>query len=93
MSELLCINIKTFNDGGFQLYQNGLFHKLLETIDMEHCNGFPTPANNKASFVAYKNVTEDKIDFSNLLKSIIRTVLYLESNTRRYLYFDDNFCV
>ena len=42
MSEFLGIDIKTFNDGGFQFFQTGLIHKVLEATEMDHCNGFPT---------------------------------------------------
>ena len=41
MSEFLGIDIKTLDDGGFQIYQIGLFGKVLKATGMEYCNGLP----------------------------------------------------
>ena len=43
MSELLIIDIKTLDDGRFQVCQTGLIRKVLESTVMEHCNGLTTP--------------------------------------------------
>ena len=40
--EFLCIDMKKFDNGGFQFYQTGVIHKFLEATVMEHCNGFTT---------------------------------------------------
>ena len=42
MSEFICIDIKTLDNGGFKFYQTGLIRKLLEATGMDHCNGFQT---------------------------------------------------
>ena len=62
MPEFLGIDIKTFNDGGFQYYQTGLICKVLEAIGMDHCNGLPTPTKVEAPLVIYANGYEAKRD-------------------------------
>ena len=42
MSELLGIDIKKLDNGGYQFFQTGLISKVLEATGMESCNGFPT---------------------------------------------------
>ena len=42
LSEFLCIDIKTLDDGGFQFCQNVLIRKVLEATGMENCNQLPT---------------------------------------------------
>ena len=43
VSELLGIDSNTLDYGGFQFFQTGLIHKVLEATGMENCNGLPTP--------------------------------------------------
>ena len=43
MSEFLGIDIKTLDNGVFQLCQTGLIRKVLEATGMEDCNRLPTP--------------------------------------------------
>ena len=42
VSLLLVIEINSFGDGGFQFYQTVLIHKVMETTQMDSCNGFTT---------------------------------------------------
>ena len=80
MYELLGIDIKTLDDGGFQFYQNGLIRKVLEAIGVEHCNGLPTPTKFEAPLSTYKNGSEAKRYWPNLYASVIGMILYMASN-------------
>ena len=60
MSELLGIDIKTFDDGGFQFCQTALICKLLRVTRMDHCNGFPTPTKVEAPLGTDANGSEGK---------------------------------
>ena len=51
--EFLGIDIKKLDDGGFQLCQNRLIRKVLETTWMENCNGFPTTTKAEAPIGTY----------------------------------------
>ena len=62
MSELLGIDIKTFDDGGFQFCQTGLIRKVLEATGMEHCNGFSTRTKVESPLGSDTNGSEAKID-------------------------------
>ena len=61
VSEFLVIDIKTFDDGGFKFYQNGLIRKVLEATGMEHCNGLPTPTKIEAPLGTDMNGSEANI--------------------------------
>ena len=50
VSELLGIDIKTLDDGGFQFFQTESIQKGLEATGMDHCNGLLTPKIFKAPF-------------------------------------------
>ena len=60
VSELLCIDIKTLDDGGFQFYQTGLIQKLLEAAGTEHYNWLTTPTKVEAPLGIYENGSEAK---------------------------------
>ena len=62
MSEFWVIYIKTLDDGGFQFFQTGLIHKVLEATGMEHCNGFPTPTKVEASLGTDANGSKENRD-------------------------------
>ena len=47
-TEFLVIDIKKLDDCGFQFYKYGLICKVLESIVVEECNGFPTPKKSEA---------------------------------------------
>ena len=93
MSDLLGIDIKKLNDGGFQFCQTGLIRKLLESTDMEHCNGLPTPTNVEKPLGTDVNGSEAKRDWPNSYASVIGMMLYLASNTRPDISFAVNQCV
>ena len=93
MSELLGIDIKILDDGGFHFYQTGLIRKVLEATSMEHCNGLLRPTKVEAPLGAYANVSEDKIYWPNSCASVIGMMLYLESNTSPDIYFAVHHCV
>ena len=65
MSEFLGIDIKTWDDGGFQFCQTGLIRKVLEATGIEDCNGLPTPTKVESPFGTYMNGSEAKKDWSN----------------------------
>ena len=65
VSELLGIDIKTFDDGVFKFYQTVLIRKVLEATGMEHCNGLPTPTKVEEHFRRYTNGSEAKRDWPN----------------------------
>ena len=92
MSDFLGIDIKTFDDGGFQFCQIGLIRKVLEAIGMEHSNGLPTPTKVEAPIGTDVNGSEAKRDWSNLYASVIGMMLYLASNTRPDISFAVNQC-
>ena len=71
MSELLGIDIKPQDDGGFQFCQTGSIRKVLEATGMEHCNWLPTPTNVEAPLGTDANGSEAKIDFPNSYASVI----------------------
>ena len=58
VSELLVIDIKTFDDVLFQFYQNGLIYKALEATLMEHRNWFPKSTKVEAPLGTDANVSE-----------------------------------
>ena len=62
MSELLDIDIKTLDYGGFQSCKTGLIRKVLEATGMEHCNGLPTPTKVEAPHVTDVTGYEAKRD-------------------------------
>ena len=62
MSALLGIDIKTFNNGVFQFYQNGFTGKLLEATGIDHCNEIPTPTKFKAPLRTDNNGLEANRD-------------------------------
>ena len=78
MSKFLGIDIKTLDDGGFQLYQTGLIQKILEAIGIDHWNGLPTPIKVEAPIGTDNNGSEDKIDWTNSYDYVIGMMLYLE---------------
>ena len=92
MYEFLGFDIKTLDDGGFQFFQTGLIHKLLEATVMEHCNGLPTPNKVDAPLGTDANGSEYKRDWTNSYNSIIGMMLYLESNTRPDISFAVHQC-
>ena len=81
MSELLGINIKTLDDGGFNFCQTVLIRKVLEATGMEHFNGFPTHTKFEAPLGTDVNGSEAKIDCTKSYASVIGMMLYLSSNT------------
>ena len=74
------IDIKIWDDGGFQFYQTGLIRKVLEATGVEHFNGLPTPTNVEAPLGTDANGSEAKVDWSNSYASVIGMMLYLSSN-------------
>ena len=82
MSEFLGIDIKTFDNGGFQFCQTGLIRKVLEATGMEHSNGFPTPTKVEAPLGTDGNGYEAKRDWTSSRASFVGMMLYLASNTR-----------
>ena len=62
MSDILGIDIKTLDDGGFKFYKTGLIHKVLEATGMEHCNGLTTSTKVEATIGTDNNVSEAKKD-------------------------------
>ena len=87
VSELLGIDIKTLDNGGFQFCQTGLIHKVLEATGMEDCNGLPAPTKVEAPLGIDVNGSEAKRDCPNIYASVIGMILYLASNTRPYISF------
>ena len=85
MYEFLGIDIKTLDDGGSQLYQNGLILKFLEYRGMEHCNGLTTPTKVDAPPGKYANCYGAKRDCNNSYASVIRMMLYLKSKAIKYI--------
>ena len=85
MSEFLVIDIKTFDEGGFQFCQTVLIRKLLESTEVEHFNGFPKPTKVEAPFGKEYNGSEANIDWTKSYASIIGMMLYLASTTRPYI--------
>ena len=62
VSELLVIDIKVLNDGGFQFCQTGLIRKVLEATEMENCNELKTPTKVAAPLVTDANGSEANRD-------------------------------
>ena len=93
VSELLGIDIKILDCGGFQFFRIGFIRRVLEATGMEHCNGLPTPTKVEEPLGTDANVSEDKIYFPNSYASIIGIMLYLASNTRPDISFDVHQCV
>ena len=87
VSEFLGVDIKTWNNGGFQFYQTRLILKVLKATGMENCNGFPTSTNIEAPLGTDANGSEDNRGWNNSYASVIGMMLYLESNTRPDMYF------
>ena len=75
--EFLGIDIKTLDNGGFQYYQTGFIHKVLEATGMEDCNGLPKPTKVEAPLGTNINGSEDKRDWPNSNASVIGMMLYL----------------
>ena len=78
MSEFLGIDINTLYDGGFQFCQTGLIRKVLEATGMEHCNGYPTPANVEAPIRTDANDYGYNRYWHNSYASVIGIMLYME---------------
>ena len=66
--------------------------KNLESIGMDHCNGFPTPDKVEALLGTDENSPEDKIDQTNSYASIIGMIFYLQSNERPAVSFAIHQC-
>ena len=64
-NQYLGIYIKTLDDGGFQLCQTGLIHKVLEATGMEDCNGLPTNTKVEAPLGTDADGSEAKRDWPN----------------------------
>ena len=92
MYELLGIDINMLDHGISYFYQTGLICKSLEDTGMDHCNGLPTPTKVQVPLGTDKNVSEAKRDCPNSYASVIGMMLYLESNTIPYIYFDVHQC-
>ena len=92
VSELLGIDIKTFDDGGFKFCQTGLTRKVLETTGMEHCNGLRTPTKVDSPLGTDANASDAKIDQTNSHASVIGIMLYLASKTRPDISFAVHQC-
>ena len=92
MSELLGIDIKTLNDGGFQFFQTRFIRKVLEATGMEHFNGLPTPTKVEAPLGTDINGSEAKKDWPNSYASVIGMMFYLASNTRPDISFAVHQC-
>ena len=90
MSEFLGIDIKTLDNGGFQLCQTGLIRKVLEATVMEYSNGLPTPTKVEAPLGTDINGSEPKRDWPNSYASVIGMMSYLASNTRPDISSADN---
>ena len=60
MSDLLGIDIKTLDDGGFEFCQTGLIQKVLKATGMEHFNGLTTTTNVEAPLGTDTNGSEAK---------------------------------
>ena len=71
MSEFFDIDIKTLDDGGFQLDQTGLNRKDLEATGMDHCNGLPTPIKVEGPIGIDEHCSEAKRDWPNSYASVI----------------------
>ena len=93
VSDLLGIDIKTLDNGGFQFFQTGLIRKVLEATGMEHSNGFPTPIKVEAPLGTDVNGSEAKRYWHNSYASVIGMMLHLASNTRPDISFDVHHCV
>ena len=65
VSKFLGIDIKTLDNCGFQFFQTGLIHKVLEDTEMEHYNGLPTPTKVEAPLVTNVNGSEAKRNWPN----------------------------
>ena len=75
MSEVLCIDIKKLDDGGFHFYQTGLIHKVLEATWMEHCTRLPTPTKVEAALGIDYNIYEANKDWPNSYASVIPLII------------------
>ena len=71
MSELLGIDIKILDDGGFHFCQTVLIRKVLVSTGVERCNGLPTPTKFEACFGTDTNGSEAKIDWPNSYAYVI----------------------
>ena len=85
--ELLCIDIKTLDHGGFQSCKNGLIKKVLEDTLMENFNGLTTITKVKAHLGTDRNVSEANIYWTNPYDSVIEKILYLALKTRPDISF------
>ena len=92
MSEFLGIDIKTLDNGGFQFFQTGLIHKVLEATGMEHSNGLPTPTKVEALIGTEGNGSEAYRDCTNSYYYVIGMMSYLASNTRPDISFAVHQC-
>ena len=75
MYELLGIDIKTLDDGGFQFSQTIFILKYFEATGMDHCNGFPTPTGVEEPIGEYDNGPESKIYQTNSYYSVIEMII------------------
>ena len=87
MSELLGIDIKTLDNGGFLFCQTGLIRKVLEATGTEHYNRFPTPTKVEPPLGKDVNSSEAKRDWPNSYAYVIGMMLYLASNTKPDISF------
>ena len=92
MSDFLCIDIKTLDNGGVHFCLTVLIRKVLEVTGMEHCDGFPTLTKVEAPLGTDENGSEDKRDWPNSHASVIGMMLYLASNTRPDISFAVHQC-
>ena len=82
MFELLGVDVKKLDDGGFQFYQTGLIRKFFEATVIVHFNGFTAPTKVGAPLETDDNGYKAKRNWTNSYDSVIWMMLYLESNTR-----------
>ena len=75
--ELLDIDIKTLDNGGFQFCETGLIRKVMEATGIEDCNGLPTTTKVEAPLGTEVNGSEAKKDWPNSYDSVIGMMLYL----------------
>ena len=77
MSELLGIDIKTWDNVEFKFCQTGLIRKFFEATLMDHCNRLPITTKIEAPLGTDTNGSEAKIDWTNSYASVIFMMLYL----------------
>ena len=70
VSDLLVIEMKTWDNVGFQFYQTVLIHTVLEATCMDHFNGFTTPTKVDSHLDTDKNGPESKKYWPNSYASV-----------------------